>query len=360
MMDTQLSIEEGSDGEWAVERIRSHAESKTDAVFEVQWTSGDVTWLPYYQITHLQALTDYFDLLGISQVSQLPKGHGMPPPDDPQIFLGSITPLSSVNSSFFSIPHLFTHYLSSFFSSMRSIRLSLLLPPEPFISPTVDLHFEGPMPPPRGVNHPSFTRVSSTHYRLKEPNRSYSTMLHVGQIADYLKFDEKIRRRGGTDALTTMPFGFVEFARIWNDGVPETDQRRLCKLTIAAAGQPDHLVELPTTNVDVSDFFIRPEQIGLASDTSQDVYMRAFASIMIKKQESERRGYEERQEKKTYALTGTSPSHRDSDASRSTSPVRRLKFKKRRIASSDDHVPSASTSGSVTAVSSENSMVTHD
>ena len=59
--------------------------------FEIKWQSGDVTWMPYYQIKHLQALSDYFELLGIQNISELPKGKGSLPQEDPQIFLGSVS-----------------------------------------------------------------------------------------------------------------------------------------------------------------------------------------------------------------------------------------------------------------------------
>lgn len=58
-MDTQVVGEDTLNDEWAVDHIKSHSKAKTDAIFEILWKLGDVTWLPYYQITHLQALTDY-------------------------------------------------------------------------------------------------------------------------------------------------------------------------------------------------------------------------------------------------------------------------------------------------------------
>ena len=89
-MDTQLGSIPETEGEWAVDRILSHAGPKNDPVFEIKWKSGDITWLPYYQISHLQALTDYLDLFGVIKVSKLPKGTGKPPHEDPQIFLGAV------------------------------------------------------------------------------------------------------------------------------------------------------------------------------------------------------------------------------------------------------------------------------
>ena len=67
-----------TEGEWAVEHICLHSGSRHDASFEIEWKLGDITWLPYYQITHSQALTDYLDLLGITQISQLCQGAGQP------------------------------------------------------------------------------------------------------------------------------------------------------------------------------------------------------------------------------------------------------------------------------------------
>lgn len=103
-MDTQLSGAPNLDDEWAVKQILSHARSGTDATFKIKWKARDITWLPYYQITHLDALTEYFDLIGVSKVSKLPQGKGTPLSDDPQIFVG---PLS---------PFVFTHQPSPFHS----------------------------------------------------------------------------------------------------------------------------------------------------------------------------------------------------------------------------------------------------
>ena len=103
-MDTQLTGDDGDD-EWAVDRILSHHGSQTDASFEILWKSGNVTWLPYYQITHLQALTDYLELLKVKKISKLPMGRGQPPSDDPQISLGLIS-LEGTFTSDSSLPEL--------------------------------------------------------------------------------------------------------------------------------------------------------------------------------------------------------------------------------------------------------------
>ena len=156
-MDTQVFRVGDTEGEWAVERIRSHSGSRHEASFEIEWKSGDVTWLPYYQITHLQALTEYLDLLGLMQISQLRQGPGWPPIDDPQIFLGSITP-SPVSPSFICFPlsiisNIFSYLTQHVNSALLSLRQTLF---PSFTSITLDLELLSFMPPSHfpGVNHP--------------------------------------------------------------------------------------------------------------------------------------------------------------------------------------------------------------
>ena len=91
-MDTQLSPGEGqSEWEWAIEKILAHSGSLENMLFQVQWKAGDVTWLPYNQIVHLNVLPIYLNLLGVEDISKLPKGQGTPPADNPQIFVSFIT-----------------------------------------------------------------------------------------------------------------------------------------------------------------------------------------------------------------------------------------------------------------------------
>ena len=57
-MNTQLGKTPKLDDEWAADQILSHSGSGANATFEIKWKAGDITWLTYYQVTHLQALTD--------------------------------------------------------------------------------------------------------------------------------------------------------------------------------------------------------------------------------------------------------------------------------------------------------------
>ena len=194
-MDTQISGAEDVEGEWAVDCICSHSGSRMDALFKIKWKSGDITWLPYYQITHLQALTDYLDLLGVTQVSQLPPGPGRPPNDDPQIFIGSLTP-SSALPSFFCFPlstiyPTFSYLNQPIQNTILSLRQIL---PLSFTSITLNLELLSFMPPSTypGINHPHFTRISATQYIMRDPANYYATTIHVGHIVEMLKFDEQV------------------------------------------------------------------------------------------------------------------------------------------------------------------------
>ena len=164
-MDTQLGVDSLTDGEWMVDGVLSHAGAKTDSIFEIKWKSGDITWLPYYQITHLQALTDYLDLLGAASISRLPKGSGQPPRDDPQIFSGALQ-YSQDSGYLLPCPTFSTlvYYLSSFTRSISSIFHHWTTPS--FISPTVDIELPPIMPPHSCIDHPSFTRLSPTQYLM--------------------------------------------------------------------------------------------------------------------------------------------------------------------------------------------------
>lgn len=91
-LDSQLSIGDDFEPKWAVDKILSHSGSKDDSLFEILWKAGDITWLSYGQVEHLNALTTYFEVLGIDQIEDLPQRTGKPLVRDPQIFIGSIVP----------------------------------------------------------------------------------------------------------------------------------------------------------------------------------------------------------------------------------------------------------------------------
>ncbi|KAG6819623.1 hypothetical protein H0H93_010082 [Arthromyces matolae] len=89
MSNKQIFKNDGEDREWAVDQIVTHSGAKKQAIFEILWKTGDKSWLPFGQISHLHALDKYLEAMGIKNIFDFPEGFGEPP-DDPQIFLGSV------------------------------------------------------------------------------------------------------------------------------------------------------------------------------------------------------------------------------------------------------------------------------
>ena len=235
---------------------------------------GDITWLPYYQITHLQALTDYLELIGVKRVSKLPKGTGKPPTDNPQIFLGTLDPhhYSDHSSSCLAITNPLT-LLKPFFQSMiRHLHPRTSATTSPSID-LDDLIIEMPPHRDRGVNHRSFTRISPTHYVIREADSPLSYTVHVGQIADYVNFDEQLRTQGLRN-LSSIPLAFDNFAYLWNTGTSEND---LCQVSrvYRPEGADDYTVELSHKPIKTKEFFITSEQVGLFTtkdETPKDTF----------------------------------------------------------------------------------------
>jgi hypothetical protein len=63
------------ESEWKVDQILSHKGHGKQAIFEIKWSTGDIMWLTYLEAEKLVTLQDYFNVLGISDISKL-KGAG--------------------------------------------------------------------------------------------------------------------------------------------------------------------------------------------------------------------------------------------------------------------------------------------
>ncbi|KIJ60876.1 hypothetical protein HYDPIDRAFT_138640 [Hydnomerulius pinastri MD-312] len=48
-LETQVADFGEIEPEWSVDKILSHHGKGVDAIFEIKWSTGDVTWLPYTQ-----------------------------------------------------------------------------------------------------------------------------------------------------------------------------------------------------------------------------------------------------------------------------------------------------------------------
>ena len=68
-LDSQVEYLGGTEGEWMIERVRTHAGQGSGALFEVLWKSGNVT---YKQISKSMALEDCLESLGVQSIWSLP------------------------------------------------------------------------------------------------------------------------------------------------------------------------------------------------------------------------------------------------------------------------------------------------
>jgi hypothetical protein len=231
-LDSQITSENSTEPEWAVDKILSHSGSKEDALFEVQWKAGDVTWLPYHQIEHLNALSAYFEVMGIEKITDLPRGTGKPPIQDPQIFVGSIS---------LSVPH-FSYKTSTsprcFLPSVTPPDTQILTTPLASLRTSSSLSLdmsEQPMAPPpsndaspaatfvlRTFNHPDIRRISRITIALTIPITNEVIIYHVGQIMTFLLCDARLRNGRRT---TRTPGGYAEFALAFNSNNITNNQR---------------------------------------------------------------------------------------------------------------------------------------
>jgi hypothetical protein len=85
---SQLGFADQLDPEWNISKVLTHRGDGTDAIFQLEWGTGDKTWLPYYEITKLQALEDYFEALGITRINQL---RAKMAPNEPAIGVAGIS-----------------------------------------------------------------------------------------------------------------------------------------------------------------------------------------------------------------------------------------------------------------------------
>ena len=69
--DDQLEDLGSTNYEWAVDKVLRHRGSYSDAEFEIQWMTGDKSWLPYHEASHLRAVTNYFKAIGVTGIENL-------------------------------------------------------------------------------------------------------------------------------------------------------------------------------------------------------------------------------------------------------------------------------------------------
>jgi len=202
-LDSQINSGNDLEPEWAVDKILSHSGSKEDSIFEVLWKAGDVTWLPYNQIEHLNALSAYFEVLEIEKIQDLPRGTGKPPAQDPQIFIGSLSldlPLSSFKNSVTSrsIPSFAPPDEPKFSSPSSALTTCLSLSSLTKMSMSATSASPNPASSAatfvlRTFPHPNIRRISRITIILANPLTGEEHLYHVGQIMTFLLCDAQLR-----------------------------------------------------------------------------------------------------------------------------------------------------------------------
>ncbi|KAG6822195.1 hypothetical protein H0H92_014884, partial [Tricholoma furcatifolium] len=214
-LDTQLGNQEDPEGEWAVEAVVGHSGSRRDSLFRVKWRAGDVTWMPYYQVSHLDALASYLDLLGVQDIADLPMGTSAvaSEEDEPQKIQNEP---KSLNSQTYKD----SHSSSSFRPTPRSTSS-----PDPsaiaLISPlTLHLIDLDNMPdfdaiPPLPIQHANFHRISKENFTLHDPQADINYNYHAMTIKGYILHNEKLQL--GQASPNISEGGYDSFVALFND-----------------------------------------------------------------------------------------------------------------------------------------------
>ena len=261
-----------------MDKIQTHAGSGEDSIFEILWKSGDVTWLPYYQIKHLQALETYLELMGVEHTSQLITGKGKPPQENPQIFLGAISlspthlppsqllppfiiispsPGYSITTSF--LPRILDISLGSILFYLHNYTLIYTQHFTVWHIKFLSVQFYI-MVMRDGIQHPHFLHLSKTEYSMIYTDVNHRGIIHVGQIQKFLAFDKSLHDGHDLAQVQGIPLGYNDFVRVFNAGTFPQDTWHLSTIVLTPNGKHVIVSHHPITLI---DFLITPEQCGM-------------------------------------------------------------------------------------------------
>ncbi|KAJ3514734.1 hypothetical protein NLJ89_g2201 [Agrocybe chaxingu] len=320
-LDTQLGIGPETTEEWAVDRILSHSGSKKGAIFEILWSAGDKTWLPYDQVDHLHALTAYLELLGVDSIDKLPKGDGKPPSDDPQVFLGAIShdgwaststikemgmpifPHHPLRRSIVSLlPIWYILHISCSLSTMAS-RYHPYPKKKGKGGPT-PLNKSNPKSNSndvlRTVKNDNIHRLTATLFLITDiPDSEHGEYpeytISAAELANCVDHDRKLRDSPDDALELPQPFVYPLVARAFNEG-------RYGRERFATYAPFNDDLDDSGDPVDLGAFNITLEQRGIvvqAWDEADNARARnEVAKIFMKRQEYAAKGFEEREAKR--------------------------------------------------------------
>ncbi|KAG6893520.1 hypothetical protein C0992_009691 [Termitomyces sp. T32_za158] len=188
--DNQMFEADEGEREWAVNRIVSHAESRKHATFEILWCSEDKSWLPFSQISHLRALEEYLEAMGIDNILDLPDGLGRPPLNDPQVFARNIEITGP-------------HYRCMLMSDMQPPPPTSMPPPLPdtalgTVNPShlqVILAYSAGYAivnpgVPVGSNRYLFQHIETSDFFVTMPHAQFTVSIPAFMMRRYLQFDQ--------------------------------------------------------------------------------------------------------------------------------------------------------------------------
>jgi hypothetical protein len=298
-LDVQLDVLGGTEGEWLVDRIRSHTGQGANAWFEVLWKSGDVTWLPHLQITKTAALGEYLESQGVSNVRQLPRGSGKPP-KDPELTISMLA-----------------HVLEQCISGYKGGE-------------------------DEETHSPRATMASSISHNLKrggpgfllyDPEAENYTGHTVDQIRAYLKHDARLRTF--QNGRQPQPDGYDRFADLYNEDI--LCITKLARQSIEESGRITVAITGPSPRIDFaprSPTSPRGRRGSFKDDQRGGYYRRQLYQFLATEAEAEERRNDKHLQKQRHRRSLRSPDYSTEPGPSSSS---RNKGKRRDL--TDDRVP---------------------
>ena len=224
----------------------------------------------------------------------------------------------------------------------------------PFISPTINIEVSLTMPPPSRLNHPYFKCHSATHYEIQSanPNDCYTSTVHIGQIADFLSFDEHLRERKSLLNIGSIPLGYLDFSDLWNNRVSTGDTRRFSSFYYTEDSDVPTM-EISDNPLSISDFFITRDQVGLychkpiTIDPRVDDYARELADMLVATRRKDHPPSTNQDRDRSNSRKR--PNHKQrgrSNSNKADVALSRLKFTKRKINDKEIDPPAPGASSS--------------
>ncbi|KAF8875585.1 hypothetical protein BD779DRAFT_1476020 [Infundibulicybe gibba] len=263
---SQIGGTETTDQEWTIDRIVGHEGSRESARFRVLWKSGDVTWLPYHQIRTTEALQAYFELIGVSNITDVPTGNLTLTKEvsDPQVSLGHIDLAEEPESEYkargglLSIPQQYRSFPTPFDTSTMLSPISELavfgLSPE--LNTTTTNSADQPINPPQ---HAYFRADEDGFVLDLRSSAGHQIFLTKDQIRTYCDHDLELK---SGKLLKRAPAGYGEFADNFNNdplypvsfATWNVDRTEIVAHGVAAIFDPLFaVIENPVTDVNMAE-----------------------------------------------------------------------------------------------------------